>query len=163
MRTTQTEYYFSTIALFLGTIFIAIFTIGPSYLFIKFYNDNLPVAIALSLPLVVLLIGFPDYLRFMYCAIRKRPALILNDESLINNADGKVYSWDEIKSISYEPHTGFRATPGGYISVKLRDSERKFRIPQNSIKCKTTKLLEDIQKYHRTYHRQKFDKTNGST
>jgi len=163
MIKTQTEYYFSTIVLFFGTIFMTIFSIGPSYLFIKFYKDNLLVAIALSLPLVVLLIGLPDYLRFMYCAIRKKPALVLNGESLINNADGRVYSWNEIKSISYVPHSGFRAPPGGYISVTLRDSEAKFRIPQNSIKCKTTKLLQDLQKYHRAYHRQKFDKSNSST
>lgn len=142
---------------------MTIFSIGPSYLFIKFYNENLPVAIALSLPLIVILIGLPDYLRFMYCAIRNRPALILNDESLINNADGKVYSWNEIKSISYEPYTGFRAPSGGYISVTLRDSERKFRIPQNSIKCKKTKLLQDLQKYHWANHRQKIDKSNGSS
>lgn len=142
---------------------MAIFSVGPLYLFIKFYEDNLVVAIAFSLPLLVLLIGLPDYLRFMYCAIRKRPALILNGDSLINNADGKVYSWNEIKSISYEPHTGFRAPPGGYISVALRDSESKFRIPQNSIKCKTTKLLQDLQKYHKAYHRQKVHKPNGRT
>lgn len=163
MRKAETEYYFSTIVLFLGTIFMAIFLIGPSYLFIKFYKDDLFVAIVLGLPLVVLLIGLPDYLRFMYCAIRKRPALILNNESLINNADGRVYSWDEIKSISYEPHTGYRAPPGGYISVTLKDSERKFRIPQTSIKCKTTQLFQDLQKYHRAYHRQKSDKSNVST
>lgn len=142
---------------------MTIFSIGPSYLFIKFYKDNLLVAIIFSLPLVVILIGLPDYLRFMSCAIRRKPALILNDESLINNADGKVYSWNEIKSISYKQHTGFSAPPGGYISVALSDSETKFRIPQNSIKCKTTKLLKDLQKYHRAYHRRKFDKQNGST
>lgn len=142
---------------------MAIFSIGPSYLFFKFYKDNLFVAIALSLPLIVLFIGLPNYLRFMYCAIRRIPALILNDESLINNADGRVYTWNKIKSISYLPHTGFRAPPGGYISVTLTDSESKFRIPLNSIKCKTTKLLQDLQKYHRAYHRQKFDKANGST
>lgn len=142
---------------------MAFFSIGPSYLFIKFYKENLLVAIVLTLPLVVLLIGLPDYIRFMYCAIRKRPTLVLNNESLINNANGKVYSWNEIKSISYEPHKGFRAPPGGYISVILSNAESKFRIPQNSIKCKTTKLLQDLQKYHRAYHRQKFDKSNGST
>ncbi len=142
---------------------MTIFLIGPSYLFIKFYKDNLLAAIALSLPLIVILIGLPNYLRFMYCAIRRKPALILNELSLINNANGKVYNWNEIKSITYKLHTGFRAPPGGYISITLRDSETKFQIPQNSIKCTTTKLLQDLQKYHRAYHRQKFDKANGNT
>ena len=153
MRKAETEYYFSTIALFFWTIFIAIFLIGPSYLFIKFYNANLLVAIAFLLPLVFLLIGLPNYMGFMYCAFRKRPALILNEECLINNANRKVYRWSEIKSISYQPHTGFKAPPGGYISVTLKDSKRSFRISPNLIKCKTEKLLQDIQKYHKGYHR----------
>jgi hypothetical protein len=141
---------------------VTVFSIGPAYLFVKFYKDNLTIAIIFLSPLIVLLIGLPDYLRFMYCAVRKKPALILSGEALINNADGKTYSWEQIKSISYDQRTGFRATPGGYISVTLRSSERKFRIPQNSIKCKTTKLLQDLQKYHQAYHRQRLDK-NGST
>ncbi|MBL7890676.1 MAG: hypothetical protein JNL24_14080 [Bacteroidia bacterium] len=163
MNHKQTEYYFSPIVLFFATIFVIIFTVGPSYLFFAFYKENLLVAIAFSLPLIVLLIGLPDYLRFMYCAIIKKPALVLNNESLINNADGNVYCWNDIKSISYEPHTGFRAPPGGYISVTLRDTQSKIRIPQNSIKCKTTKLLHDLQKFHQAYHKQKFDKSNGGT
>lgn len=163
MRKSQTEYYFSPIVLFFVTIFMAIFSIGPFYLFLKFYKENLASAIALVLPLIIFLIGLPGYLRFIYCAIINRPALILNSDSLINNADGKVYSWDEIKSISYEQHRGYRAPPGGYISVTLRESDNKIRIPQNSIKCKTTKLLQDLQKYHRAYHRQKFEKSNGSS
>jgi hypothetical protein len=158
MKSTQTEYYFSTVALIFGTIFMTIFSIGPSFLFIKFYKDNLLLAIVSLLPLVVVLIGLPAYLRFMYCAIKSKPALILNDESLINNANGNVYGWNEIKSISYEMHTGFRAPPGGYITVTLKNNENKFQIPQNSIKCKKIKLLQDLQKYHRDYYRQKFDK-----
>ena len=134
---------------------MATFSLGPTYLFIKFYKGNLLISTAFLLPLVVILIALPDYLRFMYCAIRKRPALVLNDESLINNTNGKVYSWQDIKSISYEQHKGPKAPPGGYISVTLRDTKGKFRIPQNSIKCKTTKLLQDLQKYHRAYHSQK--------
>ena len=144
-------------------MFMTIFSIGPSYLFLKFYKDNLLVAIIFFLPLGVILIGLPDYIRFMYCVIKRKPALILNNETLINNTDGKVYSWNDIKSISYQRHTGFRKPPGGYISITLRDSETKIRIPQNSIKCKTTKLLQDLQKYHKAYHRQKYDNQNGST
>ena len=153
MINSQIEYYFSTIVLFLGTIFMSIFLIAPSYLFIKFYTENLPVAIILAVPLIVPLIGLPDYLRFLFCAVRKKPALVLNNESLINNIKGKVYSWNDIKSISFKQHQGFHSPPGGYILVTLRNPESKFRIPQNSIKCKTTKLLQDLQKYHRYYHR----------
>ena len=134
------------------------FSIGPSFLFIKFYKVNLLLAIASLLPLVVVFLGLPAYLRFMSCAIKSKPAIILNDESLINNANGNVYGWNEIKAISYELHSGFGAPTGGYISVTLRNNEKKFQIPQNSIKCKKIKLLQDLQKYHRAYHKQKFDK-----
>jgi hypothetical protein len=120
------------------------------------YQENLFAAITLALPLAVLLIALPDYIRFMYCAIMRKPALVLKKDLLINNANGKVYSWSQIKSISYKQHTGFRAPPGGYISVALRDTESTFRIPQNSIKCKTLKLLHDLQKYHRAHLRQEF-------
>lgn len=74
MKSTQTEYYFSTVALIFGTIFMTIFSIGPSFLFIKFYKDNLLLAIVSLLPLVVVLIGLPAYLRFMYCAINRVPS-----------------------------------------------------------------------------------------
>lgn len=157
MKKPHIEYYFSAKTLFLGTIFFAGSSFGLLYLFFKIYKENLLFAVVLSLPLIVLLIGLPDYIRFMYCAITKRPALVLNKESLINNANGKVYSWSQIKSISYEPHTGFRALPGGYILVTLKDSESKFTIPQNSIKCKTMKLLQDLQKYHKAYFRQEYE------
>ena len=152
MRTTKTEYYFSTIVMCWGTLLMVIFSVVPSYLFFKFYKDNSLIAIAFAFPLIIVFLGLRDYLRFMYCLITKKPALVLNKTSLINNANGNVYNWNKIKSISYEPHTGPKALPGGYISVILKNPEDKFRIPQNSIKCKTKLLLQDLQQYHRVYH-----------
>lgn len=158
MKGNQTEYYFSTIALFLVTVFFVGSSSGLIYLFLVLYEENLLVAIILSLPLLVFLIGLPDYIRFMYCAVANKPALVLNTESLINNANGKVYRWSQIKSISYEPHTGYRAPPGGYISVELPDSESTFRIPQNLIKGKTKNILQDLRKYHKAHYRQKIER-----
>jgi hypothetical protein len=164
MKRNQTEYYFSTTALFFITIFLVSFSSVFIYLFLIFYKDSLFVAFGFSLPLLVVLIGLPDYIRFMYCAITKRPALILSRETLTNNANGKVYSWSQIKSISYNQHTGIKAPPGGYISVDLKDSQDTFRIPQNSIKCKTKNLLRDLQKYHRAHFRHEYERiANGGS
>jgi hypothetical protein len=157
MKDNQNEYYFSVKTLFFATILFVSAFFGFTYLFISLYKEDLFIAVILSLPLFVFVIGLPDYLRFMYCAIIGKPALVLKTESLINNANGKVYNWSDIKSISYEQHTGFKAPPGGYILVKLKDLQ-SFRIPQNSIKCKTIGLLQDLQRYHKTSVRQGFDR-----
>lgn len=151
MGIAKTEYYFSTVVLFLGTVFILGVSSGLLFIFLKTYKETLLSATILLLPLIVIFFALPTYLRFMYFAIRRQPALILNKESLINNANGKVYKWSKIESISWEPHTGFKAPPGGYILVKLRDSESTFKIPQNSIKCKTEQLLQDLIRYHKAY------------
>lgn len=152
MKNNQHEYYFSGKTLLVITIIFVCAFFGFTYLFICFFKDDFFVAVVLSMPLFVFVIGLPDYLRFMYCAITGKPALVLTTESLVNNANGKVYNWSDIKSISYEQHTGFKAPPGGYILVKLKDLQN-FRIPQNSIKCKTIDLLQDLQRYHKTYIR----------
>ena len=87
----------------------------------------------------------------MYCAITKKPALVLSKELLTNNANGKAYSWSRVISISYNQETGIRMIRSGCITIALRDPEGKICIPQNSIKCETHKLLHDLRKYHKAY------------
>src|SRR6478752_4149868 len=161
MNKKQTEYYFSAKILFVMTIFFASIPSGILYLFLLLYKENLFASVFLALPMVPILLGLPIYVRYMYCAITKRPALVLNSESLINNANGKVYSWSQIKLISYEPNTG--KAPGHHISITLRDPESKFRIQQNVIRGKSLTLLRDLQKYHRAYHREEYERKTKET
>jgi len=129
------------------TAFIAGITTMVLSVSIKLYNERLLWSIIFATPLLVILIALPDYLRFMYCAIIRKPALELTNELLINNAKGQIYKWTEIKEITYKEFKGFRAPPGGYIEISFRDSMKKVRLPNNSIKCKTKELLKDLKEY----------------
>ena len=120
---------------------------------IMLYHERLLWSILFAIPLLVVLIALPDYLRFMYCAIIRKPALELTNEFLINNAKGQIYKWTEIKEISYKEFKGFRAPPGGYIEISFRNSEKKISLPNNSIKCKTKELLMDLNEYLKSTQR----------
>jgi hypothetical protein len=144
------EYYFSAKALTLATIFLLGFTLFFSVLFIKTYKDDLLIAIIFSLPLIVILpIALPDYVRFMFCAVTNRPAVILSPDGLINNINGRTYKWSEIKEIKYVPFSGMNAPPGGYTSLTLMAADKEIRLGHNSIKCKTTEFLQTLIKYHK--------------
>jgi len=145
-----TEYYFSFKTLTFATVFFVISILGTLFIFFSLYEESLLYAILFASPLLVILIALPDYIWFMYLAIRKKPALILSKTSLINNTNEKEYKWSEIKEISYKQVRSSRGSIG-VIAVVLNDSETIIRIPQNSIKCKTKKLLSDLQEYHKEY------------
>ena len=145
-----TEYYFSAKTLAIATLFFFISIFGTLFVFFNLYEESLFYAILFASPLLLILIALPDYIWFMYLAIRKQPALILSKNSLINNANEKEYKWSEIKEISYKQVRSSRGSIG-VIAVVLNDSETIIRIPQNSIKCKTKKLLSDLQEYHKEY------------
>ena len=147
MTTPDIKYYFSTKALTFTTLFIVGITTLVLLVFFKLYKVNLIWAIVFLSPLIVILIMLPDYFRFLYCAVIRRPALELTKDFLINNAKGDAYKWTDIKEIVYKRFTGFKHPPGGYIEVAFIDSEEKISIPNNSIKCKTKDLLEDLQAY----------------
>src|SRR5262249_4136211 len=123
MEITKTEYYFSTKILIGGFVFIVISTSIFIAFFLKIYKENRPYAFISALPLLVIVIMLPKYIRFAYLAITNHPALILTKESLINNMSGKIYHWSQIKSISYERITGYKSGSGGYILVAMQDSE----------------------------------------
>ncbi|MBT1706419.1 hypothetical protein [Chryseosolibacter indicus] len=63
--------------------------------------------------------------------------------------NGWTYKWTEIKEIKYMPFTGINAPPGGYTAVTLWDDDKEMRIGHNSIKCKTTKFLQTLIRYHK--------------
>ena len=90
-----------------------------------FYNDSLIYATLSLIPLVVIIIGLPDYFRFLYCAVTKKPALELTKDLLIDNSKGNTYKWTDIKNIVYKRFTGFRPPPGGYIEVTFLNSEKE--------------------------------------
>jgi hypothetical protein len=149
----ETKYYFSIKSLTFATIFIAGITTLVLSVSIKLYQESVLWSILFATPLLIVLIAFPDYLRFMYCAIIRKPALELTTEFLINNAKGQTYKWTEIKEISYRQFKGFRSPPGGYIEISFKDSEKKIRLPNNSIKCKTKDLLLDLKEYLKSNER----------
>jgi hypothetical protein len=143
------KYYFSIKTLIFATLFIGGIIALVLSVSIKLYEDNLIWAIAFATPLIIILIALPDYLRFLYYSIIKRPALELTKDLLINNTKGQTYKWIDIKEIVYKEFTGFRSPPGGYIEIVFIDSEKTIRLPNNSIKCKTKDLLKDLQDYLR--------------
>jgi len=149
MIVTETKYYFSIKSMIFATLFIGGITTLVLSVSIKLIQESLIWSIAFATPLIVIIIALPDYLRFLYCAIIDRPALELTKELLINNTKGQIYKWIEIKEIVYKDFTGFRAPPGGYIEIVFLNSEKKVRLPNNSIKCKTKDLLKDLQEYLR--------------
>lgn len=112
-----------------------------------FYKDSLIYATLSLLPILVIIIGLPDYFRFLYCAVTKKPALELTKDLLIDNSTGNAYKWADIKNIVCKNFTGFRAPPGGYIEVTFLNSERKVTLPNNVIRGKTQEILEDLQNY----------------
>ena len=109
------KYYFSIPMLTFATLFIATIVAFVISLFLMFYKDGLTYAIISLAPLVVIIIGLPDYLRFMYCALTKKSALELTKNFLINNSKGDTYKWVDIKDIVYKRFTGPKSPPGGYI------------------------------------------------
>jgi len=143
----EIKYYFSSIILFLMTVFIFGSITLISFIFFKIYEDSLFLAIVIASPLLIILIALPDYLKFVYYLIINKPALILTKDLLINNADGQEYKWTDIKQISYKKFSGGEAPPGGYIEIILYASNKNIKLPNNSIKCRTKELLKDLQKY----------------
>lgn len=146
------HYYFSTKALLLGTIVILGLTSVFSYLFIKTYQDDLLVGIIFLVPLVVILpVAMPDYIRFLFCAITSRPAVILSPDALVNNINGRTYKWNEIKEIKYKPFTGMNAPLGGYTTITLWNANKEVQIGHSSIRCRTTEFLQTLIRYHKQY------------
>jgi hypothetical protein len=147
MITSNIKYYFSIKALTFATLFIGAIITFTLSLFFMFYKESLIYATLSLIPLIVVMIGLPNYFMFLYCAVKKKPALELTKDLLIDNSKGKTYKWTDIKNIVYKRFTGFRTPPGGYIEVTFYNSENKVTLPNNVIKGKTEEVLGDLQNY----------------
>jgi hypothetical protein len=150
MKYNETKYYFSFLSLTFATIVLSGMTLLALSASMMLYQESLLFSILFALPLVIILVALPDYLRFMYCLLTGKPALVLTDEFLINNAKGQTYKWSEIEEISYKKFKGYRPPPGGYIEITFKGSEKKISLPNNAIKCKTKELLMDLKEYLRS-------------
>ena len=125
MITRDIKYYFSIPMLTFASLFIGAIITFVLSLFLMFYKDSLIYATLSLILLVVIVIGLPDYFRFLYCAVTKKPALELTKDLLIDNSKGNTYKWTDIKNIVYKRFTGFRPPPGGYIEVTFLNSEKE--------------------------------------
>ena len=88
MITVDIKYYFSIKTLTFATLFIGAIITFAIPLFVIFYKDSFIYATFSLLPLIVVIIGLPDYFRFLYCTVTKKPALELTKDSLIDNSKG---------------------------------------------------------------------------
>ena len=154
----KTEYYFSKIKLTFLAIFIGLCIFG--FLYFLFYVDKI-FALIFVIPLLIILSVLPKSVRYIYFAIKNTPALILNKDSFINNANGKEYKWTDIKEITYKFYAYSKGQSQNYIELELKDTEKVVRISY-PIKCKDEELLNEMRAYHKQYSKSdSFEKLNN--
>ncbi|GAA4337626.1 hypothetical protein GCM10023149_47170 [Mucilaginibacter gynuensis] len=159
-------YYFSPIAIILSGITACVFIAALSVMVYAAYLYNVALGIIVIVIFGGLIYGVSEkYIRFTICLIKKKPALILLEEKLIDNINDQVFYWNEIDFI------GYSNALSGYISINLKDREtfissiknpfkrifikidnKFFRnvisIQPNIIKCKRAELHKSIVNAH---------------
>src|SRR6478735_7206774 len=146
MSSTDIKYYFSKKTLFFSTLFIVVSVTVLGYLTLKIYPENHLFALAPALPLFLFLFILPQQIREIYYYVVSKPALILTKDCLIDNANGHIYNWADIKKITYRRNKG--KAPGGHTAIFLKSEEQAIEIPHIRIKCKTTPFIRSLIDYH---------------
>jgi len=145
----DTLYYFSKWTFLFLTLFILSISTGIIYFSLLFYPDAWQYSLLFATPLLIVLFILPEYIQTLYFLIKKKPALILSKEKLIDNFKRKEYKWSEIIKIEYKLNEGIKAQ-GGYTAVYLKDSNI-FRLPDMKLECKRSELIETLIGFHNKY------------
>lgn len=154
MKKITIEYYFSRTAFALGTIlilalaFIMSYLSYTTYLEPSSYNDNKFLAALFLLVLIFILVATARRSYTIATSlIANRPALVLTSESLTDNLNRKTFKWSDISEITEKFHYSGK-TSGRFITISLKNSDKKFRLQDGGIKCKRQELLKTLIEYH---------------
>ena len=139
------EYHFSLRNVLSFSLFI-VFSIA-AFAFLVFSTIKVSIILAVLQILLatwVLMFILPQHVRFTYYLLIKRPALILSQDSLLDNINGHQYKWSDIKGITYRKNEGIR-TFGGFIAIDIKESENAISGSRYAIERLRMKLLNNKQ------------------
>ena len=145
----DTLYYFSKWTFLFLTLFILSISTGVIYFSLLFYPDAWQYSLLFALPLLLVLFILPEYMRTFYFLIKKKPAVILTQEKLVDNFKKKEYMWSEIIKIEYKLNEGIKAQ-GGYTAIYLNDSNI-IRLPDIKLECKRADFIKTLIDFHNRY------------
>ena len=179
----QKEYYFSIFPLIIVWIPLIILLAVTFLLCFMFYYDivhfedvkysYLIILVCLIfIPLLILLLSsaFENLIKSITCYIKKKPALILTKDELIDNLNSSRYKWAEIEKVTIETIDNPKSIPYDVIAIVLYDSENiinsisnpfkrynakfskkrygtSYLINTNTLNCKRQKLFEDLKQF----------------
>lgn len=163
----KTNFYYS-IPIYIGSVtlilFLAVVFIGVSY-FLILKNSNIFLIIFIWLLYGLLFRdSIPKLIKISNSIFKNQPALILQNDKLIDNINGRLIPWTDIENIDefYDTRTG------GYIAIKVKnptdyvDNEKRmfdkiimrantkyfnglFSIRPQMLKCKKIELLDTLK------------------
>lgn len=157
MKDIQIEYFFSTKSIVFLTIFLVVLSGIPILCFVAIFDKDKIGSYLSLLPLILFFTAIPKYVRTLLCLFKKKPAIIINNEFLQSSFNGKKYMWEDVQSIAFKSFSPASQAIGNYIGMKIRGSIWEVTIPHRMVNCDVFKLLHDLQKFHKRFHRQKLE------
>ena len=171
MTDIQKEYYFSKIAIILGSILLFIITALFVFVIYIFYKADFRIpTIIFFCTFLLFLTTLPKFYQRVNFFLTDTPALILTKDELIDNINLQRFNWGDIKSVSAASIK--MKTRVNYIAISFIDADKyinkikspykryiaklngkyfkgTFSIQPNIIKCDNAELLSSLTKYHR--------------
>jgi hypothetical protein len=137
MIANQMTYKFSVIVVLIILPTLLLFIIPLLVLIYYCFYISYVLGIASILPVAIIVYDLiAIYLRWFYCLIIGKPALIISRDLFVDNINNQIYKWEDVKQIGFHPKENF----GGYLWIKLnKSSQYRSKRFINRIIAKLTK------------------------